>query len=83
MFLENILRVSNACKGVLDCVWIESRIENAANGGVRLRLVTALGAAVHRPGLSSDWLTVAESGSFLVVTAPTDVHHHWHGGALS
>ena len=33
MFLENILRVSNGCKGVLDYVWIESRIINVANRG--------------------------------------------------
>jgi hypothetical protein len=43
--------------------------------------ITNLGAAVHRPGLSGDQLTVAESSSFKVVTTPIDVHHHWHGGA--
>jgi hypothetical protein len=46
MFWENTLRVSNACKGVLDCVWIKSRIKNAANGGVCLGLVTALACPV-------------------------------------
>jgi hypothetical protein len=76
MFWENTLRVSNTCKGVLDCVWIESRIENAANGGVCLGLVTTLGVVVHRPGLSGDRLTVAESSSFVVVTTPTGVHRH-------
>jgi hypothetical protein len=44
MFWENSLWVSNTCKGMLDCMWIESRIKNAANGGVCLWLVTALGA---------------------------------------
>ena len=77
------MRVSNAFKRVLDCLWIESRIENAANGGVCLGVVTAMGAAVHRPGMSSDQLDVAESSSFRVVIDPTDVHHHWHGGAPS
>ena len=52
MFLENILRVSNACKGVLDYVWIESRIVNAANKVFCLRVVTAMGESVHRPGLT-------------------------------
>jgi hypothetical protein len=81
MFWKNILRVSSTCKGVLDYVWIESRIKNAANKGVCFELVTALGAVVHRPSLFGDRLTVAESSSFVVVTAPTRVHHHWHGGA--
>ena len=81
MFWKNTLRVSNACKGVLDCLWIESRIENTANGGVCLGVVTAMGVVVHRPSLSSDRLDVAESSNFGVVTAPTGVHHHWHGGA--
>ena len=48
MFLEKNLRVSNACKGVLDLVWIESRIVNAANGGFCLKVVTAMAGAVHR-----------------------------------
>ena len=60
MFWENILRVSNACKGVLECLWIESRIKNAANGGVCLGVVTAMGVAVHRPGLANDRLAKAE-----------------------
>jgi hypothetical protein len=81
MFWENTLRVSNACKGMLDYMWIESRIENTANGGVCLGLVTALGAAVHHPSLSDDWLTVVKNNSFGVVTAPTSVHHHRHGSA--
>ena len=69
MFLENTLRVSIACKVVLDCLWIESRIENAANKGFCLGVVTAMGAAVHRPGLSGDRLAKAESSWFGVVTA--------------
>ena len=60
MFRENILRVSNTCKGVLDCLWSESRIKNTANGGVCLRVVTAMGVAVHRPGLSGDRLAEVE-----------------------
>ena len=62
-------------------MWIESRIENAANGGVCLGVVTAMGVAVHHPGLSSDRLDVAESSNFGVVTAPTGVHRHWHVSA--
>jgi hypothetical protein len=65
MFWKNILRVSSTCKGVLDYVWIESRIKNAANKGVCFELVTALGAVVHRPSLFGDRLTVAESSSFV------------------
>ena len=68
MFLENILRVSNACKGVLDCVWIKSRIVNATNRGFCLGVVTAMAGAVHRPGLSGDRLAEAESSRFEVVT---------------
>jgi hypothetical protein len=60
MFWENTLRVSNACKEVLDCLWIKSRIENTANGGVCLEVVTAMGAAVHRPSLFGDWLAEAK-----------------------
>ena len=75
------MRVSNACKGVLDCLWIESRIEYAANEGVCLGVVTTMGVAVHRPSLSGDRLDMPESSSFGVVTAPTGVHRHWLGGA--
>jgi hypothetical protein len=60
MFWKNTLRVRNACQGVLDYLWIKSRIENAANGGLCLGVVTAMGVAVHRPGLSGDWLAEAE-----------------------
>ena len=81
MFLENILRVSNACKGVLDYVWIESRIVNTANRVFFLGVVTAMAGAVHHHGLSGDWVTMADSSSFMVITAPTSVHHHWHCGA--
>jgi hypothetical protein len=60
MFWKNTLTVSIACKGVLDCLWIELRIKNAANGGVCLGVVTAMAPAVHRPGLSGDRLAEAE-----------------------
>ena len=63
------MRVSIACKIVLDCLWIESRIENAANGGFCLGVVTTMGAAVHRPGLFSDRMAEAESSWFGVVIA--------------
>ena len=42
-------------------MWIELRIENAANGGFCLGVVTAMGAVVHRPSLSDNWLAEAES----------------------
>ena len=61
MFSKNTLRVSNACKGVLDYMWIELRIEITANGGFCLRVVTAMAGAVHHPGLSGDRLDEAES----------------------
>ena len=44
-----MLRVSNVWKRVLDCLWIESRNEIAANGRVYLRVVTAMCVAVHYP----------------------------------
>ena len=75
------MRVSIACKVVLDCLWIESRIKNAANGGFCLGVVTAMGEAVHRLGLSSALLDMAESSSFEVVTGHGGVHHHVHDNA--
>ena len=77
------MRVSIACKVVIDCLWIESRIENAANGGFCLGVVTAMGEAVHRPGLSSARLDMAESSSIEVVTGHGGVHRHVRDGALS
>jgi hypothetical protein len=75
MFWKHTLRVSNTCKGVLDYLWIESRIKNVANGGVCLGVVTAMGTAVHRPGLSGDRLAEAkdagaEDGTAIVPVAP-------------
>ena len=75
------MRVSISCKVVLDCLWIESRIENAANGGFCLGVVTAMGEAVHRPGLSGARLDMVESSSFEVVTRHSDVHRHVRDGA--
>ena len=83
MFWENILRVSIPCKVVLDCLWIESRIENAANSGFCLGVVTAMGEAVHRPGLSSARLDMAESSSIEVVAGHSGVHRHVRDGAPS
>ena len=77
------MRVSIACKVVLDCLWIESRIENVANRGFCLRVVTAMGEAVHRLGLSGARLDMAESSSFEVVTRHGGVHRHVHDGAPS
>ena len=77
------MRVSIACKVVLDCLWIESRIENAANGGFCLGVVTAMGEVVHRPGLSGVRLDMAESSSFEVVTGHGGVHRHVRDGAPS
>ena len=77
------MRVSITCKVVLDCLWIESRIKNAANRGFCLRVVTAMGEAVHRPGLSDARLDMAESSSFEVVTGHGGVHHHVRDGAPS
>ena len=54
------MRVSNACKGVLDYMWIESRIKNAANRGVCFGVVTAIAGAVHHLGLSDMHMTEAE-----------------------
>ena len=54
---------------MLDCLWIESRIENVANRGFCLSVVTAMGAVVHCPGLSGDWLTKGKSSWFGVVNA--------------
>ena len=45
---------------MLDCLWIESRNEIAANGGVCLRVVTAMCVAVHCPGLTDGRLAEAE-----------------------
>ena len=56
-------------------MWIESRIENAANKGFCLGVVTAMGAAVHHPSLSGDRLAKAESSWFGVVTALGAVVH--------
>ena len=70
------MRVSIACKVVLDCLWIESRIKNAANRGFCLRVVIAMGEAVHRLGLSSACLDMAKSSSFEVVTGHGGVHRH-------
>ena len=75
------MRVSIACKVVLDCLWIESRIKNAANGGFCLGVVTAMGEAVHRLGLSGARLDMSESSSFEVVTGHDGVHRHVHDGA--
>ena len=83
MFWKNTLRVSNACKAVLDYMLIESRIEIAYNRGVCLGVVTAMVGEVHRPGLSGDWLAMADSSNFGVVTGHGGVHHHVHDGALS
>ena len=77
------MRVSIACKVVLDCLWIESRIENAANRGFCLGVVTTMGEAVHRPGLFGARLDMAESSSFEVVTGHGSVHHHVREGAPS
>ena len=54
---------------MLDCLWIESRIKKASNGGFCLGVVTAMGAVVHHPSLSSDWLAEVKSSWFGVVTA--------------
>ena len=75
------MRVSIACKVVLDCLWIELRIKNAANRGFCLRVVTAMGEAVHHLGLSSARLDMAKSSSFEVVTRHGDVHRHVCDGA--
>ena len=75
------MRVSIACKVVLDCLWIESRIKNAANGYFCLWVVTTIGEAVHRLGLSSALLDMAESSSFEVVTGHGGVHRHVRDGA--
>ena len=83
MFWENILRVSIPCKVVLDCLWIESRIENASNGGFCLGVVTTMGEAVHRPGLSGARLDKAKSNSFEVVTGHGGVHRYVRDGAPS
>ena len=77
------MRVSIACKVVLDCLWIESRIKNAANGGFCLGVVTAMAGAVHHPGLSGDRLDMAESSNARVVTRRDCVHRPWHGGVPS
>ena len=77
------MRISIACKVVLDYLWIESRIENAANGGFCLAVVTAMGEAVHRLGLSDARLDMAESSDFEVVTKHDGVHCHVHDGAPS
>ena len=77
------MRVSIACKVVLDYLWIESRIENAANGGFCLGVVTAMGEVVHRPGLSGDRLDMVESSSYEVVTGHGGVHRHVRDGAPS
>ena len=77
------MRVSIACKVVLDCLWIESRIKKAANGGFCLRVVTTMGEAVHRLGLSSARLDMAESSSFEVVTKHGSGHRHVRDGAPS
>ena len=90
MFWKNTLRVSDACKGVLDCMWIESRIEIASNRGVCLGVVTAMTGVVHRPGLSVDWLAMTESSNFgwspdtVVCTAMSvTVHRRWLSGAAA
>jgi hypothetical protein len=75
MFWKNTSRVTNACKGVLDCLWIKLRIENAANRGAYLGVVTAMGAAVHRPSLFGDRLaededTSVEAGTATIPVAP-------------
>ena len=77
------MRVSIAFKVVLDCLWIKSRIKNAANGGFCLGVVTAMGEAVHRLGLSGARLDMSESSSFEVVTGHGGVHHHVRDGAPS
>ena len=64
-------------------MWIESRIENVANRGFCLRVVTAMGEAVHRLGLSGARLDMAESSSFELVTEHGDVHRHVRDGAPS
>ena len=77
------MRVSNTCKIVLDCLWIESRIENASNRGFCLGVVTTMGEAVHRLGLSGNLLDMAERSSFEVVTRHGGVHRHVRDGAPS
>jgi hypothetical protein len=42
----------------------------------QFRVVTTLGAAVHRLGLSGDQLTMVKCSNFGVVTAATGVHRH-------
>ena len=51
------MRVSNACKEVLDCLWFELRIKNVANGGVCFGVVTALACSVTR------WLRQRDTGA--------------------
>ena len=77
------MRVSIACKVVLDCLWIESRIKNVANRGFCLGVVPTMGEAVHLPSLSGDRLAMAESSNFGVVTGHGDVHRHVRDGAPS
>ena len=64
-------------------MWIESRIEIASNRGVCLGVVTAMVGEVHRPGLSGDWLAMADSSNFGVVTGHGGVHRHVRDGAPS
>ena len=77
------MRVSIACKVVLDCLWIESRIKNAANRGFCLGVVTTMGGEVYRPSLSGDRLAMAKSSNFGVVTGHGGVHCHARDGASS
>ena len=68
---------------MLDYLWIKSRIKNAANGYFCLGVVTAIGEAVHRLGLSGNLLDMAERSSFEVVTRHGGVHRHVRDGAPS
>ena len=75
------MRINITCKVVLDCLWIESRIRNTANRGFCLGVVTAMGEVVHRLGLSSARLDMADNNSFEVVTGRDGVHCHVLDGA--
>ena len=77
------MRVSITCRVVLDCLWIESRIKNAANRGFCLGVVTTMGGEVYRPSLSGDRLAMAKSSNFGVVTGHGGVHRHERDGAPS
>ena len=58
------------------------RIENTANRGVCLEVVTTMGTAVHHPGMSGDRLDVAKSNKWKGATGASSAHYLYEGGAL-